>query len=365
MSNNENIKKLLALIFSLGVMFLDYNCFSQKNLSEKDIKDKLIRKYPIKSWWKELTLKNMYPQGDDVLKGRYFYLPADLEICDNFLFVADSYLHKILKFDLEGNYIGEIGRKGEAPGEFNFPNNIRSSFNDKLFILEGGRPRMQIIDKMGNYINEFKVFDFINRFIIIENCIYANCFYRDETKKNPLITKYDISGKKVDAFGERIDQKGHRTYDSSVFLTHYENQLVCLFEHYPLMRIYDLDGKIIKEIKIKYMIFKELERLNYQKKFTNPAPNIVRLARLFAGVEATEGRIFVLANLPRLEIIEMDLNGKIKNYYYSEALRETANLSGFDVIIRKHKEIGNIILFYILQSYEEPKLYIFQTKYQE
>ncbi len=353
------IKLIFALIISSIILF-SCGYFREQRLSEKDIKDKLMKNHPIESGWKELELENEFPKEVDLAGKHYFYQPVDLALCGGSLFVADSYLHKIIKFNLNGVYEGEIGEKGEGPGQFIFPNKIVSSNKNQLFILEGGKPRMQIIDTSGNYLGEFKIYEFINNYIVINEYIYANCFYHDESENWPLIVKYDLLGKKLSQFGKRIGQKGHRTYDSSVFLSYDEGELYCLFQHYPIVRSYNLEGELNREITINIKIFNELKKYNYKRWYTNPAENVVRLPRLFAGIRAIDKKIFILANLPRLEIIELDYYGGIKNYYYSKKLKDVINLSGFDVVIdRENKKV----LFYILQSYENQKLYIFSSEY--
>ncbi len=360
------IKKFKIISSSLFVLLVSLTSFgcspSISNLSEKDIKSRLIKKHPIENSWIKLRTMNYFPTKEDEAKGNYFHLPSDLAVgTDGSIFVSDCNLHQILKFDANGKYIKSIGQKGDGPGEFICPRKIRVTSDNSLFVLEGGKPRIQVIDGEGNYLREFKIFYSINDFIVSDGFIYANCSYpEDEQKTNPLVVKFDTYGKIIGSFGKRIDRPGNFSEDSKVFLALSNNEIIAVFKHYPLVVRHTLEGTTLREIRMDIPIFRELEKYNYKKKYTNPAPNIVRLPRLTAGVKVVDKSIFVLAHLPRLEIIEMDMEGNIKNWYYSEELKNVINLVGFEV--RKKKGIEDLrerLLFYVLQSSEEAKLYVF------
>ena len=71
------------------------------------------------------------------------------------LFVADSEKHLIVMFNaLTGEHIKDIGIRGEANGEFNFPTNL--FIRDKrLYITDTGNFRMQALDLDGKYLFSF------------------------------------------------------------------------------------------------------------------------------------------------------------------------------------------------------------------
>jgi hypothetical protein len=360
----QHIVKTGALALSLLALLVCNHC-ALAEVSEKDIKSRLMKKHPIEASWKRLDVLSVFPTEEDVEKSRYFHHPVDLGIsADSHIFVCDNYLHQIIKFNKTGEYKGTIGRKGEAPGEFLFPNKIGVSSEGGLFILEGGKQRVQIINQEGKYIREFMVFDHINDFLVRDGAIYANCLYPDEKEENPLVIRLDAYGKIIGAFGKRINQARHLSIDSTVFLAQSTNEIITVFEHYPLVRRYSPDGNLIKEFRININILNRLEKYNYKKQFTNPSAQVIRLPRLIAGVKVIGNRIYILAHLPRLEIIEVDMDGNIRDYYYSEALKDVLNLSGFEVSRRTEKEAGGGILFYVIQSSEEAKLYIFGSNGQ-
>jgi DNA-binding beta-propeller fold protein YncE len=59
------------------------------------------------------------------------------------IFVADTHAHEIKVFDDEGRLLRSIGRRGEAPGEFNFPTYV-SLVDGELYVTDSINARVQV-----------------------------------------------------------------------------------------------------------------------------------------------------------------------------------------------------------------------------
>ena len=64
------------------------------------------------------------------------------------LFVADAYAHEVKVFDAAGKLIDTIGRRGDSPGEFNFPSHLALS-GDELYVTDTMNSRVQVIPLTG------------------------------------------------------------------------------------------------------------------------------------------------------------------------------------------------------------------------
>jgi sugar lactone lactonase YvrE len=64
------------------------------------------------------------------------------------LFVADAYAHEIKVFDVAGNLIETIGRRGDGPGEFNYPSHVALA-GDDLYVTDTMNSRVQVISLTG------------------------------------------------------------------------------------------------------------------------------------------------------------------------------------------------------------------------
>jgi DNA-binding beta-propeller fold protein YncE len=63
-----------------------------------------------------------------------------------------------VKFDKNGKYIKEWGRKGAGPGEFNVPHRLAMDSAGRLFVADRSNNRIQAFDQDGNYLLQWKQF---------------------------------------------------------------------------------------------------------------------------------------------------------------------------------------------------------------
>ncbi len=73
------------------------------------------------------------------------------------LFVLDINEHHILKFDDKFNLIKVIGKRGQGPGELNFPSCISTTINDNILVYDSGNRRLSLFDNEGQIIKTINV----------------------------------------------------------------------------------------------------------------------------------------------------------------------------------------------------------------
>ena len=78
-----------------------------------------------------------------------------LTLYDNEVYICDSNNHRIQIFDLDLNFVRSIGSCGKGRGEFNAPFDIKFDNAGNMYVAEWGNGRVQIIDRIGQFIREF------------------------------------------------------------------------------------------------------------------------------------------------------------------------------------------------------------------
>ncbi len=90
-------------------------------------------------------------------------MPSDVIVAPNGdIFVADGHgvtsNDRIVKFDKNGKYIKEWGKKGTGPGEFDIPHALAFDSKGRLFVGDRNNNRIQIFDQNGNFIEQWTQF---------------------------------------------------------------------------------------------------------------------------------------------------------------------------------------------------------------
>lgn len=93
------------------------------------------------------------------------------------LYVVDRKQNCLFKFDLEGNLLTKIGRKGQGPGEFNFPRDV-IAVNDQIWVTDYLNARIQIFknDQYASMIKLDKPTSPVS-FAVIDDIIYVGGHY--------------------------------------------------------------------------------------------------------------------------------------------------------------------------------------------
>ena len=112
----------------------------------------------------------MRTPGDDVL---HFNQPTDVAFDrEGNLYVADGEGNsRVLKFDKFGNPLLGWGMKGTGPGQFDLPHSIAVD-GDLVYVGDRENARIQIFDRNGRFLREWKVGHPFGLFITPDHFIY-------------------------------------------------------------------------------------------------------------------------------------------------------------------------------------------------
>lgn len=74
---------------------------------------------------------------------------------DGKIWVGDRHLSAIRRFDRDGGYVDQIGRKGEGPGEFAYPFGMRVLPDGSVVVWDDGQVRVSRFDTSGAFLDSF------------------------------------------------------------------------------------------------------------------------------------------------------------------------------------------------------------------
>ncbi|PYS42628.1 MAG: hypothetical protein DMG14_03350 [Acidobacteria bacterium] len=92
-----------------------------------------------------------------------FDQPTDVVVAQNGdIFVTDSHRNgknnRVVKFDRNGKFIKEWGKKGSGPGELSEPHTIAMDSRGRLFVGDRENNRIQIFDQDGKFLDQWHQF---------------------------------------------------------------------------------------------------------------------------------------------------------------------------------------------------------------
>lgn len=168
------LPKFGRFIITLAASIIIFGCQQHSFLSEgKKQKEELIDSESsvvhsvnqnLSDLEKITYLKKIGEIEDGFCEEEYNFFAKITSLCldaDNNLYVADSGLHRIYKFDHQGKYINSFGSQGQGPGDF--LGTLRMSFgNDgRLYITDDGNFRLSIFSFRGEFIQQFPIVKFL------------------------------------------------------------------------------------------------------------------------------------------------------------------------------------------------------------
>ncbi len=77
---------------------------------------------------------------------------GELLIDSPHIYVTDIVDCRVIKMDMKGSVVASTGSRGNGPKKFDFPNGIRLSKNNEIFVCDSNNHRIQVFDKDLNFI---------------------------------------------------------------------------------------------------------------------------------------------------------------------------------------------------------------------
>lgn len=309
---------ILNILVSLNLSFAQVEDLRKRD--EERIKEweKALKLYPVPTKAIKLDYKFSFPDNDLERGGVYFF-GAD-HLCfdnDGNIYISDSRENCIYKFDPQGTFLKKIGRRGQGPREFDHVLYLDTDKENNLIIYDDGNSRIQILDSNGDYLRSFKIFN--TGFAMVCNkqgYIYAGL--RSYDFNDPLIGVFDYQGKMISSFGQRLKFPTGSFGSLPIHLAvNNKNELFATWWFLPVVRRYSEGGELLSEYEIKHKIMQEFGKRNYEA-LSKTSDSPPRLHIITTNIRAKDDGLYLLRYYPRIELLEIDLKGEIKNIYWAD-----------------------------------------------
>ncbi len=202
-----------------------------------------------------------------------FYRVSDIGVdSKGNIYVVDSGNCRVQKFDKNGRYIKTIGRKGQGPGEFEFPVSIFIDTKDNIYVKDGRE--IERFDKNGDFVEripcDYSTFDFSIppylglRFVITsEQRIFIPVLQFEESGAYNCLVMLDFKGKLIKEINKLIERnikiKGKggggvfggilSPYAPRLVLASLKDKIIYAKSDEYRLFVLDKEGNLVSEIK--------------------------------------------------------------------------------------------------------------------
>ena len=201
------------------------------------------------------TLSIGKDEGEDYLM--FGGQTLDLAVSDDgSIYIFDGKKYKLLKFDKNGKFLWQIGRKGEGPKDFKYVFcRIYTAPSNRIIVAEAFTSLLKIFDSQGRYVKAIKLnkqpnyisFTDDNR-MFVNISMYgqpklAAAFYTPDGK---FISKFPVEYK----YGQKLPSGLEASLTSGEIKTYGKKVLMSLPDKYEI-REYNLKGELKRIIRRK------------------------------------------------------------------------------------------------------------------
>lgn len=167
------------------------------------------------------------------------------------IYVLDGGNHRLLKFDRDGNFIWQTGRKGQGPGEFQYPSQVAITHDGNLAVLD--ERIIQYFDGRGKYQRSLGIEKSIRTMTFLPD---SRLFVNIMLKGQPGVAAefYSSEGEFLEKFpdeyryGPQMSPRLGASIGGGYFQIIKDRVYLSLPDQYEI-RVYDVEGKLLRKVK--------------------------------------------------------------------------------------------------------------------
>jgi hypothetical protein len=233
------------------------------------------------------------------------------------LYAASIGHSAVCRFNAAGEFenslaLDESGRRGlQAPGQI-------VAARDYLIIHETKNKRLEFLDYGGHHLRSRKIPEIHDFACDANGGLFLAPFVED--KDSPLVRIFGPDGKEF-AFGKPlIFHHSMATLNSRSLALNDKGDVLVAFTYFPIVRKYSSMGTLLAEWRIAnpVMAAKETYNLKMIGAGITSVSQRAGYMDLIVRIKICDGRIYLLSHIPRLEITEMEGDGRYRSTYWMD-----------------------------------------------
>jgi hypothetical protein len=309
-----------VILLSAVIFFVLYKV-SRKDQFKDTIFTKKSLNVDVKGIERAVRFEDLFDVVDTIeLKGKiigsiysFFKLPNEN------LIVVDRIGKEICVFSPDGMFLRNVGGKGDGPGEFINPVDVKfNQWDGLIYVMDINLRRISAFDTLGRFRFSFRVEKVGEQMVLYRDRIYL--FGAGYLREN-MVSCFDTKGKLLFTFCEPSDfiksikipitgkAGGIVIFDDKIFLVH-------PYEY--ILRVFNLDGKNVGNIRVNSKLYKSprLEPNSMMIDISSFTPILSPLLNL-------QDLFFIIVQVPD--------GGKAKNYLELFYLPDNKLLSSIEL----------------------------------
>jgi len=272
------------------------------------------------------------------------------------IFAPDPSMKVVLKYTSAGEPAGRCEAAGQAWKHLSAPHQVAIG-TYRVFIEDVVRQELGVFSMEGKRLKTLGIIDPVDFSVNAGGLLFVAPPVK--SKEGPLIEVYTPEGAKTAAFGEPI----HVPFvdpelDSIRLATQSNGHILAAFRYFPILRTYSPKGELLSDFRIETPITAVKEKFNL-KRIGEGIANVGRrfgYVPIFSAMAVLGERIFLLSCFPRLDILEVNNDGKIVADYWNDD--EEITEAG-DLLVR---QVAGKFVFYVLRISPRRDIIMFATK---
>ncbi len=275
-------------------------------------KIKLMDKFKPAAHWTALKFDDTFALQFDH-PDSFIRMPTCIQVIGGKLYIVDNMQQKVVVFDEQGRFKQKIGQPGKGPGDFDAPWWLIYT-NEGFFVNNNNG--IEFFGKDFKFKNRVRPFLTINRFAAHETNFYINIFLGYKGRY-PLVLKLDRNGGVV---GGYYDEEVEKSYLKLLPIGNpliIKDHLVFIPEIWNTIYVLDKDLGLKKKTKVRYEMLDVMDKCN-ERELKTSTSTVTNYFGMYRSTKVCNDKIYLLLDLPRLEILQVDLEGNILEHFYND-----------------------------------------------